>query len=45
LGYSASGSFVRAFLRWHGETPGSWRGHKPAIGRAATPARVSNRRH
>jgi AraC-like DNA-binding protein len=25
LGYGASGSFVRAFSRWHGATPGSWR--------------------
>lgn len=25
LGYGASGSFVRAFSRWHGTSPGSWR--------------------
>lgn len=25
LGYATSGSFVRAFIRWHGQTPGSYR--------------------
>jgi AraC-like DNA-binding protein len=25
LGYATSGSFVRAFMRWHGQTPGSYR--------------------
>lgn len=25
LGYGAAGSFVRAFTRWHGKTPGVWR--------------------
>jgi AraC-like DNA-binding protein len=25
LGYNASGSFVRAFTRWNGATPGAWR--------------------
>lgn len=29
LGYGAAGSFVRAFSRWHGVTPGSWRRRRP----------------
>ncbi len=45
LGYGAPGSFVRAFKRWHGVTPGAGRSRRPAIGRAASPARtVAQRR-
>jgi AraC-like DNA-binding protein len=44
LGYGASGSFVRAFKRWHGVTPGANRGRRPAIGRAASTARAAIRR-
>ncbi|MCC6194702.1 MAG: AraC family transcriptional regulator [Burkholderiales bacterium] len=36
LGYGASGSFVRAFSRWHGATPGSWRRQRPARGRGGS---------
>lgn len=34
LGYGAAGSFVRAFSRWQGATPGSWRRRKPGGQRA-----------
>ena len=44
LGYGAATSFVRAFKRWHGMTPGSRRSRRPEIGRAAAPARVASRR-
>jgi AraC-like DNA-binding protein len=43
LGYGASGSFVRAFSRWHGSTPGSWRRHKHAKGRTAATPRTNGR--
>jgi AraC-like DNA-binding protein len=43
LGYGASGSFVRAFNRWHGRTPGAWRSRKPAVGRAAARDRGGRR--
>ena len=39
LGYGTPGSFVRAFRRWHGATPGAARKRRPGIGRAAAPAR------
>ena len=45
LGYGACGSFVRAFSRWHGATPGSWRRRKPAERRAASAARAVHRQH
>ncbi len=41
LGYGAAGSFVRAYKRWHGVTPGASRTRHPAIGRAASPARTA----
>jgi AraC-like DNA-binding protein len=40
LGYGAPGSFVRAFKRWYGVTPGAGRSRRPAIGRVASPARA-----
>jgi AraC-like DNA-binding protein len=44
LGYGTPTSFVRAFRRWHGVTPGASRNRSPAIGRAASPTRVGSRR-
>jgi AraC-like DNA-binding protein len=43
LGYATPTSFVRAFKRWHGVTPGAGRSRRPAIGRAASPARTAPR--
>lgn len=43
LGYGAPGSFVRAYKRWHGVTPGAGRARRPAISRAASPARTASR--
>ena len=44
LGYGTPTSFVRAFKRWHGVTPGASRSRRPGIGRAAAPTRVAPRR-
>lgn len=44
LGYAAPGSFVRAFKRWHGATPGAGRHRRPGIGRAAAPLRTTRQR-
>ncbi len=44
LGYRTPTSFVRAFKRWNGVTPGAGRSRRPAIGRAASPARTVVRR-
>jgi AraC-like DNA-binding protein len=44
LGYGAPTSFVRAFKRWHGVTPGAGRSRRPGIGRAASPARTAVQR-
>jgi AraC-like DNA-binding protein len=44
LGYGTPTSFVRAFKRWHGVTPGAGRSRRPAIGRAASPSRAVLRR-
>lgn len=44
LGYGTPTSFVRAFKRWHGVTPGASRNRRPAIGRAASPTRAGSRR-
>jgi AraC-like DNA-binding protein len=41
LGYGAPTSFVRAFKRWHGVTPGAGRSRRPGIGRAASPGRAA----
>ena len=43
LGYATPTSFVRAFKRWHGVTPGAGRSRRPSIGRAASPARTAPR--
>ncbi|MFO1398686.1 MAG: AraC family transcriptional regulator [Burkholderiales bacterium] len=40
LGYGAAGSFVRAFSRWHGTTPGSWRRQRPTRTAKSPPARA-----
>lgn len=44
LGYGSSGSFVRAYRRWHGVTPGASRGRRPELGRVASRARAAARR-
>jgi AraC-like DNA-binding protein len=44
LGYGSPGSFVRAFKRWHGVTPGAGRSRHPEIGRAAARAQTMMRR-
>jgi len=44
LGYGAPTSFVRAFKRWYGVTPGVGRRRRPAIGRASSPVRTSSQR-
>jgi AraC-like DNA-binding protein len=44
LGYGTPTSFVRAFKRWHGATPGASRNRRPGISRAASPARAVPRR-
>jgi AraC-like DNA-binding protein len=44
LGYGAPTSFVRAFKRWHGVTPGAGRSRRPGIGRAASPGRAAAQR-
>jgi AraC-like DNA-binding protein len=43
LGYGTPTSFVRAYKRWHGVTPGAGRSRRPVIGRAASPARTGSR--
>lgn len=44
LGYGSPGSFVRAYKRWHGVTPGAVRSRRPEIGRAAARVKVVPRR-
>jgi AraC-like DNA-binding protein len=44
LGYGAPGSFVRAYKRWHGATPGAGRKRRPEIGRVASPSRTITKR-
>lgn len=44
LGYGAAGSFVRAFSRWRGVTPGAWRNQRARVRPVAAPAPISRRR-
>jgi AraC-like DNA-binding protein len=44
LGYGSPGSFVRAFKRWHGVTPGAGRSRRHEIGRAAARTNAVPRR-
>lgn len=43
IGYGSAGSFVRAYKRWHGITPGAGRRRRPRIGRAASATRLAPR--
>jgi len=44
LGYGSPGSFVRAYKRWHGVTPGAGRSRRPELGRIATRPQSASRR-
>jgi len=43
IGYGSAGSFVRAYKRWHGITPGAGRRRRPQPGRTGSAMRLAPR--